>query len=115
NDTQDSIIGTNPKKSRENDDNDNEISEITKNTNEGDKGDKGDESSNEQVKSQVESPEKSEPKEYDISVITEAYVCQWNGCGKVFRTKLALKAHIPSEHISVDSLRVRVDKLAQFL
>ncbi|CAG8754106.1 10655_t:CDS:1, partial [Gigaspora rosea] len=54
---------------------------------------------------------KSDSKECDISVITEAYVCQWNGCGKVFRTKLALKAHIPSEHIGAGSLRVRVDKL----
>ncbi|CAG8722780.1 38005_t:CDS:2 [Gigaspora margarita] len=68
------------------------------------------ESNNNQEK-MVESSGKSDSKECDISVITEAYVCQWNGCGKVFRTKLALKAHIPSEHIGAGSLRVRVDKL----
>ncbi|CAG8588435.1 2574_t:CDS:2, partial [Acaulospora colombiana] len=43
-----------------------------------------------------------------ISILTQAFVCEWEGCGKVFRTKLALKAHIPSEHLSGTVLRVKV-------
>ncbi|CAG8660771.1 6559_t:CDS:2 [Dentiscutata erythropus] len=105
NDMQDSITGTIPKRSRENEESSKDEA-LEKS-----KGTKGiDENNNNQEKMDIEPSERSDSTECDISVITEAYVCQWNGCGKVFRTKLALKAHIPSEHIGVGSLRVRVDK-----
>ncbi|CAG8631895.1 17181_t:CDS:2 [Acaulospora morrowiae] len=46
-----------------------------------------------------------------ISIVTQAFVCEWGGCGKVFRTKMALKAHIPSEHLGGTILRVKVDRI----
>ncbi|CAG8593230.1 4805_t:CDS:2 [Diversispora eburnea] len=48
----------------------------------------------------------------NISIITQAYICEWEGCGKSFRTKLALKAHVPSEHLYGSILHIKVDKIS---
>src|SRR5437764_14851678 len=38
------------------------------------------------------------PPHENISIITEAIMCNWEGCGKTYRTKLALKAHCIFAH-----------------
>src|ERR1043166_747316 len=48
------------------------------------------------------------PPHENISIITEAIMCNWEGCGKTYRTKLALKAHIVSSHMGKDILKVPV-------
>ncbi|CAG8604290.1 9778_t:CDS:2 [Racocetra persica] len=110
NDMQDSITGAVQKRSKENEESSEEgTSEKSKDT----RGIDDDNTNQEKMDAEnmdVEPLEKPDSEEYDINIITEAYVCQWNGCKKVFRTKLALKAHIPSEHIAAECLRVHVDK-----
>ncbi|CAG8681041.1 2290_t:CDS:2 [Racocetra fulgida] len=107
---QDSITGAVQKRSKENEESSEEgTSEKSKGTKEMD----DDNTNQEKMDAEnmnVEPLEKPDSEEYDINIITEAFVCQWNGCKKVFRTKLALKAHIPSEHIAAECLRVHVDK-----
>ncbi|GBB95659.1 hypothetical protein RclHR1_02590004 [Rhizophagus clarus] len=48
------------------------------------------------------------PPHENISVITKALTCNWDGCEKTFRTKLALKAHIVSFHMNEEILKVPV-------
>src|SRR5581483_8274467 len=44
----------------------------------------------------------------NISIITKAMICNWESCGKTFRTRLALKAHVISEHMNEEILKVSV-------
>ncbi|RIA84586.1 hypothetical protein C1645_832043 [Glomus cerebriforme] len=44
----------------------------------------------------------------NISIITKAMICNWEGCGKSFRTKLALKAHVVSSHMGEEISKVSV-------
>ena len=48
------------------------------------------------------------PPHEKISIITEGLICNWEDCGKTFRTKLALKAHVVSTHMGEDILEVPV-------
>ncbi|CAG8616480.1 5183_t:CDS:2 [Cetraspora pellucida] len=105
-DMQDSITGAIQKRSKESEGNSEGASENSKDT----KGIDEDNTNQDVENMDVEPIEKPDSAEYDINVITEAYVCQWDGCKKAFRTKLALKAHIPSEHIAAECLRVHVDR-----
>jgi hypothetical protein len=48
------------------------------------------------------------PPHENISVITKAITCSWDGCEKTFRTRLALKAHVVSFHMNEEILKVSV-------
>ncbi|CAI2168238.1 4416_t:CDS:2 [Funneliformis geosporum] len=48
------------------------------------------------------------PPHEKISIITNALMCDWEGCGKPFRTKLALRAHVVSSHMDEDIVKFKL-------
>lgn len=62
------------------------------------------------VETEIHPMEIPAPPHDKISIITNALMCDWEDCGKPFRTKLALRAHVISSHMGEDIVKVKLIK-----
>ncbi|CAG8498604.1 11159_t:CDS:2 [Funneliformis caledonium] len=60
------------------------------------------------VETEIHPMEIPAPPHDKISIITNALMCDWEDCGKPFRTKLALRAHVISSHMGEDIVKVKL-------